>query len=76
MTKRSTWFILGGLLLALAGSWAIIQAVADEGITRVVVPWIRITVIVGCAIVAGVVAALGPARRAARLDILRAVASE
>ena len=65
-----------GLLLALAGSWAIIQTVADEGITQVVVPWIRINVIVGCAIVAGVVAALGPARRAARLDILRAVASE
>ena len=65
-----------GLVLALAGAWAIVQALADEGITQVVVPGTRILVIVGCAIVAGVVAALGPARRAARLDILRAVASE
>ena len=65
-----------GLVLALAGAWAIVQALADEGITQVVVPGTRIAVIVGCAIVAGVVAALGPARRAARLDILRAVASE
>ena len=65
-----------GLVLALAGAWAIVQALADEGITEVVVPGTRILVIVGCAIVAGVVAALGPARRAARLDILRAVASE
>jgi putative ABC transport system permease protein len=65
-----------GLVLALAGAWAIVQALADEGITQVVVPGTRIAVIVGCAIVAGVVAALGPARRAARLDILRAIASE
>jgi putative ABC transport system permease protein len=65
-----------GLVLALAGAWAIVQALADEGITHVVVPGTRIAVIVGCAIVAGVVAALGPARRAARLDILTAIASE
>jgi putative ABC transport system permease protein len=65
-----------GLVLALAGSWAIVKALADEGITEVVVPGTRIAVIVACAVVAGVVAALGPARRAARLDILRAVASE
>ena len=63
------------MVLALAGAWGIIQALADEGITQVVVPGSgsrdrRL------AIVAGVVAALGPARRAARLDILRAVASE
>jgi putative ABC transport system permease protein len=60
----------------LAGAWAIVQALADEGITQVVVPGVRLAVIVGFAVVAGVVAALGPARRAARLDILKAVASE
>ncbi|MGH9132620.1 MAG: ABC transporter permease [Ilumatobacteraceae bacterium] len=65
-----------GMVLATAGAWAIVQALADEGITRVVVPTTRMAVIVGFAIVAGVVAAVGPARRAARLDILRAVASE
>ena len=30
-----------GLVLALAGAWAIIQALADEGITQVVVPGMR-----------------------------------
>jgi ABC-type antimicrobial peptide transport system permease subunit len=39
------------------------------------VPVARVAVIVGVAIVSGVAAALGPARRAARLDILRAVAA-
>ena len=31
-----------GLVLALAGAWAIVQALADEGITQVVVPGTRI----------------------------------
>jgi putative ABC transport system permease protein len=65
-----------GLLLSLLGAWTIVQALADEGITEVVVPTGRIAVIVAVAVVAGVVAALVPARRAARLDVLRAVAAE
>ena len=65
-----------GLLLALAGAWAIIRSLADEGITQVVVPGPRIGVIVVCAIVAGVLAAVAPARRAARLDILQAIGAE
>ena len=65
-----------GLLLALAGAWAIIRSLADEGITQVVVPGARIGVIVACAVVAGVLAAVAPARRAARLDILQAIGAE
>ena len=65
-----------GLILSLVGAWTIVQALADEGITEVVVPTGRIGVIVAVAVVAGVVAALLPARRAARLDVLRAVAAE
>jgi putative ABC transport system permease protein len=65
-----------GLGLALAGSWAIVQALADEGVSEVVVPTGRLTVIVAASVIAGVAAALGPARRAARLDVLRAVAAE
>ncbi len=65
-----------GLLLSLLGAWTIVQALADEGITEVVVPTGRIAVIVGVAVVAGVLAALMPARRAARLDVLRAVAAD
>ena len=65
-----------GLLLSLLAAWAIVQALADEGITEVVVPTGRIGVIVAVAIVAGVLAALVPARRAARLDVLRALAAD
>ena len=65
-----------GVLLALGGAWAIVRALADEGITHVVVPTGRIAVIMAIAVLAGVVAAAGPARRAARLDVLIAVAAE
>ncbi len=39
------------------------------------VPPVQLTVIVVLASVAGVLAAIGPARRAAKLDILAAIAS-
>jgi putative ABC transport system permease protein len=65
-----------GSLLAIGGAWALVQALADEGITHVVVPTGRIAVIVVCAVVAGVIAAAAPARRAARLDVLIAVAAD
>jgi putative ABC transport system permease protein len=65
-----------GLALSLAGAWTIVQALSEEGITEVVVPVGRLSVIVAVAVVAGVVAALLPARRAARLDVLRAISSE
>jgi putative ABC transport system permease protein len=64
-----------GLVLAAGGAWAIVQALADEGISEVVVPVGRLGIIVGIAVGAGVAAALGPARRAARLDILEAIAA-
>jgi putative ABC transport system permease protein len=65
-----------GLGLAVAGAWAIIQALADEGVTEMVMPGVRLALIVGFASLAGVAAALGPARRAARIDVLRAISSE
>jgi putative ABC transport system permease protein len=65
-----------GFLLAIGGAWAIVQALADEGITHVVVPTGRIAVIVASAVLAGVIAAAAPARRAAHLDVLIAVAAD
>ena len=64
-----------GVVLALAGAWAIIQGLAGEGIDTVVVPPGPMLVIVGLAGLAGVLAAVGPARRAARLDVLSAIAT-
>ncbi len=51
------------------------EAMAEEGVSRFVVPGAQLTVIVGLAILAGVLAALGPARRASRLNVLEAIAT-
>ena len=59
-----------GFGLGVGGAWGITQALADDGVTMFVVPGAQLTVIVGLAVFAGVLAALGPARRAARLNVL------
>jgi len=64
-----------GALLAIGGAWGIVQALADQNITTFAIPtaqMVVITVLAGCA---GVVAAVGPARRAARLDVLDAIST-
>ena len=65
-----------GAVLAVGGAWGIVQALNTEGVTEVVIPVTRLLVIVGFAGVAGVLAATSPARRAAKLNVLEALASE
>lgn len=65
-----------GAALALGGAWGIVSALDTEGVTRLVVPAPQMLVIMAAAGAAGVLAAAGPARRAARLDILGAISSE
>jgi putative ABC transport system permease protein len=65
-----------GLGIGLVFGWALVQALYDEGITSFAVPWAQLVTIVIIAALAGVGAALYPARRAARLDVLRAISSE
>jgi putative ABC transport system permease protein len=48
---------------------------ASEGIGSFVVPSVTLAVVLGAAIVAGLVAAWRPARRAAKLDVLEAIAT-
>jgi putative ABC transport system permease protein len=64
-----------GFALAVAGAWGIINAIEGDRPIPLVVPPGQLTVIVVLASVAGVLAAVGPARRAAKLDILAAIAS-
>ena len=52
------------------------RAIADEGIDVLAIPWLKLVVFVLLAALAGVVAAALPARRAARLDVLRAIGTE
>ena len=64
-----------GAALAVGGAWGMVTSMGD-GTTEMVVPGVRLAVIVGIAAMAGVLAARGPARRASRLDVLHALASE
>jgi putative ABC transport system permease protein len=64
-----------GFGLGLGGAWGITKALADDGVTTFVVPGSQLAVIVALASLAGMLAALGPARRAARLNVLEAIAT-
>jgi putative ABC transport system permease protein len=64
-----------GALLAIGGAWGIVQALADQNITTFAIPTVQLIVITLLAGAAGVVAAVGPARRAAKLDVLDAIST-
>jgi putative ABC transport system permease protein len=51
-------------------------AVRDEGLEVISVPFAQVVVFLLLSMVIGVLAAVLPARRAARLDVLRAIATE
>ena len=64
-----------GLVVGTGFGWALVQALSAEGIEVFVVPVGQLATIAVLAALAGVVAAMLPARRAARLDVLQAIAS-
>jgi putative ABC transport system permease protein len=64
-----------GLAIGVFFGWALVQALHDEGITAFVVPYGQLLFLVVLAAIAGVLAAVLPARRAARLDMLAAMAT-
>ncbi len=48
-------------------------ALRDQGLERISIPWVQLVVFfLALSLVIGVLAAVFPARRAARLDVLRA----
>jgi putative ABC transport system permease protein len=69
---------LGGLALGVLVSWSLAQVASDSSAGGVTfrLPILGLTVLVLLGAVAGVVSAILPARRAARLDVLQAIASE
>lgn len=64
-----------GLVVGTGFGWALVRALRDQGITEFSLPVGRLGLVVVAAALAGVLAAALPARRAARLDVLQAVAS-
>ena len=70
--------VFGALLGIAVGSafgLALQRALADQCLTELRFPVGRLVLFVAVAALAGVVAALLPARRAARLDVLQAIAT-
>ena len=67
---------LSGAGLGIGIGLALSQALKDEGIKAISIPGPQIALYVALAAVAGVVAALGPARSAAKVDVLKAVVSD
>jgi putative ABC transport system permease protein len=71
--------VFGALLGVVVGAglgWAVVAGLASEGIDRLVLPWAQMGTYLGLAALVGVVAAVLPAIRAARLDVLGAIAHE
>lgn len=64
-----------GLTIGVGFGIALQRALADDGITELAVPVASLAVFLAVAAVIGVLAAVWPARRAARLDVLRAITS-
>jgi putative ABC transport system permease protein len=67
---------LSGAGLGIGIGLALSQALKDEGIKAIAIPGPQIALYVALAAVAGVLAALGPARSAAKVDVLKAVVSD
>ena len=65
-----------GLVLGALFGWAIVAAMHSEGATRLVFPVPQLLVVTLLAGLAGTGAAIAPSRRAARLNVLRAVTTE
>jgi putative ABC transport system permease protein len=63
-----------GLGIGVAFGWALQRVLADDGIGLLSIPFGQLALYVAAAAVLGVVAAIWPARRAARMDVLRAIA--
>ena len=65
-----------GLVVGVFFGWALVLAQRNQGVTVFSVPYARLLIVIVLAGLAGVVAAILPSRRAAKLNILRAIVTE
>ena len=71
--------LMGAVLGVIVGTlygWAMVSALKSSGVTEFAVPYGQLAIYTVLAGVAGIVAAVPAARRAARLDVLEAVTVE
>jgi putative ABC transport system permease protein len=72
----SVFGALMGIVLGLFFGIAVQQALKNDGIDVLSIPYVRLVIFLVLAALAGVFAAIWPARRAAKLDVLRAITTE
>ena len=65
-----------GLAVGVFFGWTIVRALASQGITEFTVPAGQLVSFVLAAAIAGILAAVLPGRRAAKIDVLRAITTE
>ena len=71
--------LLGAMLgVAMGVVFGIVlqRAVSDQGVDVLSIPWRRLAVFLALSVVVGSLAAVLPARRAARLNVLEAITTE
>jgi putative ABC transport system permease protein len=71
--------VFGALLGVVVGAGlgpAVVRALNDDGINQLVLPWGGMGLYLGLAAVVGVLAAVLPSIKAARLNVLAAIAHE
>ena len=64
-----------GLVIGTSFGWIMVKALESQGLNTFRIPMGQLAVVVVIAALAGVVAAILPARRAAKLDVLEAISS-
>ncbi|HVR31560.1 MAG TPA: ABC transporter permease [Acidimicrobiia bacterium] len=65
--------VLLGVAMGTGLGFALVRSLEDDGLRTFAIPFGQLGVWVALAALAGVIAAIGPARKASRLDILRAI---
>ena len=65
-----------GIAVGIGLGWTVQQALEEEGLTNFALPWGLIAIYLGSAIAVGLLAAIAPAARAAKLNVLGAISYE
>jgi putative ABC transport system permease protein len=65
-----------GIAVGIGLGWTVQQALKDEGLSTFALPWSLIALYLVAAVVVGLLAAIAPAARAAKLNVLGAIAYE
>jgi putative ABC transport system permease protein len=65
-----------GMAMGIVFGVALQRAIADQGVDVLVIPWLRLLLFVVLAALVGVLAAVLPARRASKLNVLDAITTQ